>query len=144
MLLDWKPGRTAADCYSYFLCVKTNLILGFLVSVAGFTHVLAKQSINSLLPITCFQMFLLNILQKPGFNALLDCSVQHCITAIYLQPTLTSLFHFPLPQFFPGNGRNTCFLSASCMCCKDTDIMASFSMSFSFVKVDPCSVLDSR
>lgn len=114
ILLHWKPGRTAADCYSYFHYVKTNLILCFLVNVAGFTHVLAKQSISSLLPITCFQMFSLNMLQKPGFSTLLDCGVQHCITAIYFTANFDLTVSFSIASILTQQWRkyllSLCFL----------------------------------
>lgn len=105
MLLDWKPGRMAADCYSYFHYVKTNLISCFLVNVAGFIHVLAKKSINSPLAITCFQMFPLTMLQKPGFNTLLDCSVQHCITAIYFTANFDLTVSFSIASILPWQWR---------------------------------------
>lgn len=105
MLLDRKSGRTAADSYSYFHYVKTNVILYFLVNVADFTHVLAKQCFNSLFPITCFQMFPLNMLQKPGFNTLLDFSVQQWIMAICFMANFDLAVSFSNTSILPWQWR---------------------------------------
>lgn len=105
MLPDWRPGRTAADCCSYLHYVKTNVIFYFQVNVPGFTPAFAKQCINSLLPITCFQMFPLNMLQKPGFNTLLDCSLQHCIMATYFTANFDLTVSFSIASILPWQCR---------------------------------------